>query len=178
MTNTDSILTFLGKGACGYVWTAAEEQNTRPTAPALKRYTNNPGRSLRNDADIHQDLLAKLAGHPPDLRTFLVPRFLSFDKSSRYQEDGFPDTELGKLVARLPPEHKEPRDSLLSERIPSVSKAAREAIIDKYCPPNLRDEIDSLKAHHGSQDCIIRPLVGRRRCLLCLFLRSKSIHVV
>ncbi|KAF1988139.1 hypothetical protein K402DRAFT_391910 [Aulographum hederae CBS 113979] len=51
-------------------------------------------------------------------------------------------------------------DVLCTERIPPISKELRHAIIDKWCPEQLRE---SAKINETSQDCLIRVYLGKRR---------------
>ncbi|KAH8904191.1 hypothetical protein BR93DRAFT_173718 [Coniochaeta sp. PMI_546] len=53
-----------------------------------------------------------------------------------------------------------PSMALVTERIPPLPKIVREALIHKYCPPNLR--IAAL-ANPSNRDCLARVYLGRRR---------------
>lgn len=53
-----------------------------------------------------------------------------------------------------------PEDLLRSERIPSVHLVARYALIDQYCPEELKvNAIDQ----DSNKDCLVRLYLGRRR---------------
>ncbi|KAK8144450.1 hypothetical protein G3M48_005782 [Beauveria asiatica] len=61
----------------------------------------------------------------------------------------FPDTD------QFP---RRPRNILCMERIFPLPKPIREALIDKYCPARIKDQIASNEAN---KDCLIRPYLGR-----------------
>ncbi|KAL9601086.1 MAG: hypothetical protein Q9219_002796 [cf. Caloplaca sp. 3 TL-2023] len=52
------------------------------------------------------------------------------------------------------------RDVLCTERIFPLPKPTRERLIDLFCPPHIQE---SAKSHLANQDCLVRPLLGRRR---------------
>ncbi|KAF2648151.1 hypothetical protein K491DRAFT_708864 [Lophiostoma macrostomum CBS 122681] len=54
---------------------------------------------------------------------------------------------------------KKARDALCMERVLPLPQPLRHNLIDKYCP---RDK-DKAKAYVPNRDCLVRPLLGRRR---------------
>ncbi len=77
---------------------------------------------------------------------FAVPETEAFWTENLHR---FPDTE------QFP---RRPRTILCMERIFPLPKPIREALIDKYCPPRIKDQISSNEAN---KDCLIRPYLGR-----------------
>lgn len=53
-----------------------------------------------------------------------------------------------------------PRDVLCVERIFPLPKPTRDGLIELYCPPNGRE---MAKAHPANKDCLLRPILGRKR---------------
>lgn len=53
-----------------------------------------------------------------------------------------------------------PEDVLISEQIPPVHPAARDALIDCYCPVKLKD---GAKSQNSNNDCLVRLYLGKRR---------------
>ncbi|RJE22689.1 Zinc finger protein [Aspergillus sclerotialis] len=53
-----------------------------------------------------------------------------------------------------------PSNALITERIPPLPKVARQALINKYCPPQLQHNAN---ANPTNRDCLARIYLGRRR---------------
>lgn len=74
-----------------------------------------------------------------------------------------PETEAFWLdnLHRFPDTDQFPRKArpiLCMERIFPLPKPIREALIEKYCPPRIKEQISSNEAN---KDCLIRPYLGR-----------------
>ena len=52
------------------------------------------------------------------------------------------------------------RDVLCIERIFPLPKPTRDSLVDLYCPENGRE---GAKSHAANKDCLLRPLLGRKR---------------
>ena len=139
----------IGQGFCGTVWSAYGETS------AVKREDGGPGRSLRNDYDIHVQVLQSLSGSAP---RFLVPN--CYEYISHQNHDWW-----HKHILKFPKDFQVPCNALVSERIQPFSQQVRDNIIEEYCPESLRPKIDLIKLSEPDQDCLIRPYLGRRRRL-------------
>ncbi|PYI22751.1 hypothetical protein BO99DRAFT_259127 [Aspergillus violaceofuscus CBS 115571] len=145
----------IGAGFCGTVWTRS------PTGSAIKREDGGPSRSLANDFTMHNQA---------------YEAFLSFSDAKRNMRN--PPTQL---QARIPQCHKyiTPQDqswwdtnlrwfpdgytacnAILSERIPPFPEHTRRLLVDRYCPPELRQDIHRSASNEA---CLIRPYIGRKR---------------
>ncbi|KAI4158507.1 MAG: hypothetical protein LQ342_007348 [Letrouitia transgressa] len=51
-------------------------------------------------------------------------------------------------------------NSLVTDRIPPFPKTVRDALIDRYCPNELKSTV---KSSEPDRDCLIRPYLGRRK---------------
>ncbi|KAL8833618.1 MAG: hypothetical protein Q9170_004166 [Blastenia crenularia] len=159
----------IGQGFCGTVW--AEEEPTDPLAIAIKREDGGPGRSLRNDHDIHQTIVTGL----PAIEFLHVPACLQFLASD---DQIWWAQELSRF-----PEGFQPCNALVTERIPPFSEEVRNRIVEKYCPEKLRPKLGSIKSHKANKDCLIRPYLGRRRRqerrtqLMSFSLRNFPLHL-
>ncbi|KAI1266884.1 zinc finger protein-domain-containing protein [Xylariaceae sp. FL1019] len=132
----------IGAGFCGSVW--AEEIGRG--AIAIKREDGGPGRSLKNDSDVHQQLIDAQKTHRGQ---FQIPNWYGYIQAD----------DAADIVARLPSGHL-PSNILLSERIPPMPLGVRRLLIDKYCPPAAASSIADDPKNY---DCLIRPYLGRRR---------------
>lgn len=140
----------IGAGLCGTVWAESSD--------AFKREDGEPGRSLSNDFDMHQRVIQslqqlQLMNQEPISTILTVPACHRFITPA----DDWWDTNLRKF-----PEGYVPCNAIHAERIPPMSQAVRELLIDTYCPPSIIAEI---KASDTNKDCLIRPYLGRRRVL-------------
>lgn len=116
---------------------------------AMKREDGGPGRSLRNDYNMHK-LVLETASHLTVGNT-CVPRWPIFVKN----DDRWWDANL----ARFPVEYT-PCNVLCAERIPPLSQEVRYRLIDRYCPPA---STATIKANDADRDCLVRPYLGRRK---------------
>lgn len=137
----------IGAGFCGTVWSPPPGDVL--SEYAFKREDGGPGRSLRNDFEMHRLALSSLSRLAP-LQVPYCHHFISND-----DDDEWWSANLG----RFPPGYS-PFNMIQSQRIPPVPQHVREFLIDMYCPESLRPEI---KASDANKDCLIRPYLGRRR---------------
>lgn len=144
----------IGSGFCGTVWAPAGDE----VSYALKREDGGPGRSLANDHEMHNRILASLdqlhqskslASEPYRIQIPRCFRFINASNTGWWSENliGFP-------------KGYSPCNVLQSERIPPLPQLIRERLIDKYCPPAL---IDKIKTSDSNRSCLVRPYLGRRR---------------
>ena len=138
----------IGKGFCGSVWA-----NKTMDKCAMKREDGGPGRSLRNDWELHNIISNSLKSVESQNRfNVIVPQphaFISVEN----------DEWWSGRASRFPLGFSH-CNTLISTRIPPLSALVRERIIDRYCPPELSAKI---KANLGDEDCLVRPYLGRRR---------------
>ncbi|KAI9712285.1 MAG: hypothetical protein M1820_001498 [Bogoriella megaspora] len=163
----------IGKGFCGSVWAnnttyttnTPDTPNTTHTADttdaapdttdkcSIKREDGGPGRSLRNDWEMH-NIISSSFKSVASLTRFntIVPQpyaFISAENEKWWSE----------RASSFPPGFSH-CNSLISTRIPPFPALVRERIIDRYCPPEL---VRGIKENLGDQDCLVRPYLGRRR---------------
>ena len=60
----------------------------------------------------------------------------------------------------FPPEDRTPENLLISEHIPPIDVIGRNALIDYFCPENLRP---AAKLQDSNNDCLVRLYLGKRR---------------
>ncbi|KAI1328522.1 zinc finger protein-domain-containing protein [Xylariaceae sp. FL0255] len=133
----------IGAGFCGTVWADPEVG-----VMAIKREDGGQGRSLKNDSDIHQRLLAAQKDHHNQLR-FEIPLWHDYIQAD----------DAADIITRFPSGYS-PSNILLTERIPPMPAVVRRLLIDEYCPPAAAPSIAVDPKNH---DCLIRPYLGRRR---------------
>ncbi|KAI0160397.1 zinc finger protein-domain-containing protein [Xylariaceae sp. FL1272] len=136
-------LSRIGAGFCGSVWSDPSNR-----AVAIKREDGGPGRSLRNDSNIHQQLIAAQDRRKSSL-TFAIPSWHCYVTANAARD----------IVARFPSGYSS-CNILLTERIPPLPAHVRGMLIEKYCPRELAHSISTDPRNH---DCLIRPYLGRRR---------------
>jgi hypothetical protein len=159
MSDSRPPLRRIGAGFCGTVWAASE------TGTAYKREDGGPDRSLRHDFETHQHILQCMRQTAPECPTDA----LSTGPEARYHIN-IPlchsfitptDSWWTSNLDRFPPDYK-PCNVTEMQRIPPVSEATRELLIDRYCPRRSADEV---RKSDTNRDCLIRPYLGRRRLL-------------
>ncbi|KAF2235951.1 hypothetical protein EV356DRAFT_444216 [Viridothelium virens] len=137
----------IGKGFCGSVWASTVDKR------AMKREDGGPGRSLRNDWEMHNIISNSLKSVTSQTRfNMIVPQphaFIPIENDEWWSE----------RASRFPPGFSH-CNTLISTRIPPLPAPVRERIIDRYCPPALSAKI---KANLSDEDCLVRPYLGRRR---------------
>lgn len=144
----------IGSGLCGTVWTRSLD------GPAIKREDGGPSRSLANDFVMHKRALD----------TFLK---LSRTKTSNQGQLIQPQVRIPQCYSFLTPQDiwweenltrfplgYSPCNAISSERIPPFPENIRAFIVEKYCPPEISNQILSSTSN---QACLIRPYLGRRR---------------
>ncbi|KAI1350570.1 zinc finger protein-domain-containing protein [Xylaria sp. FL0043] len=133
----------IGAGFCGSVWADAGGGSV-----AIKREDGGPGRSLHNDSEIHQRLIAAYQRcRVPCL--FAIPTWHCY----------VPAADATEIVHRFPSGYTF-CNILLTERIPPLPADVRDLLVARYCPPELAPSITTDPKNH---DCLIRPYLGRRR---------------
>ncbi len=153
----------IGQGFCGSVWAASTPNAS--DAQAIKREDGGPDRSLHNDYIMHQKVLSFCKSR---VRIPRCHQYISIDNQTWW------DAQISRFPSTF-----QPCNALKTDRIPPFSSAARNTIIDKYCPASLQEII---KASEPDQDCLIRPYLGRRRRLVtqsrfhAFSLRNYSLH--
>ena len=137
----------IGQGFCGTVWAGAA---TSTCTHAMKREDGGPGRSLYSDYVMHQRVLESLSA---TISTAYVPDCYQYIPSTN-------QTWWDEHLSRFPKDFQILCNILITQRIPPFPKAARNNIIDLYCPESLKS---SIRSSEPDQDCLIRPYLGRRR---------------
>lgn len=148
----------VGWGSCGIVY---EELGT--THVIKRAIKGNAALSedcrLLNDLFMHKaveeafDRLLKKQSPAP---SFHVPRLYSYMSRN--------DRLCWSTHARMFADgDRTPEDLLLSERIPPVHSVARRALIDHYCPADLKA---GARLQESNADCLVRLYLGKRRDLV------------
>lgn len=111
---------------------------------------------------------------PDQIRTsFLIP------ECHGYIPESYSGWKTTTLLKRFP-EGYTACNILITQRIPPFPESARHALINKYCPPSLADNI---KSDVKNFDCLVRPYLGRRKLgqrqsrLRVFSLRNYPLHV-
>ncbi|KAF2092891.1 hypothetical protein NA57DRAFT_49382 [Rhizodiscina lignyota] len=147
MANIADEFRCIGKGFCGSVWASSQADE-----PAMKREDGGPGRSLRNDWDMHNIVRNAFTSLKNNFDNMIVPQphvFITGEDMDWWN----------KNVSRFPVGFS-PCNTLVSTRVPPLPKPVRERLVDRYCPPQLAPLI---KTNRGDEDCVVRPYLGRRR---------------
>jgi hypothetical protein len=69
-------------------------------------------------------------------------------------------SEHGKFLPPMPQDFPVPSSVMISERILPLPKPVRNALIDHFCPSNLKETV---KSDPANRDCLVRVYLGRRR---------------
>ncbi|KAK8078670.1 zinc finger domain-containing protein [Apiospora saccharicola] len=149
----------IGQGFCGSVWSCPQAPSATgdsSATTAIKREDGGPGRSLRNDYDMHQLVLRSLDQCPEELRMFTVPQCHAFIPPSH---SGWDD---GRVLGRFPAGYTS-CNVLISERIPPMPEPIRNLLVDKFCPKNPESLPAQIRADEQNQDCLVRPYLGRTK---------------
>ncbi|KAF2812949.1 uncharacterized protein BDZ99DRAFT_411298, partial [Mytilinidion resinicola] len=159
----------IGAGTCGIVF---EELGT---VNAIKLAKTDDSQ-LWNDYQFHTMVREKIMASPIKSENLQVPKCLWFAKSD--------DKKWWDLHRHRFPDQsrvERPRDVLCTERILPIPKELRHAIIDAWCPEDLREKA---KAEPTNRDCLIRVYLGKRRRdpttsrpLKMFQLRNYNLHV-
>ncbi|CAG8242443.1 unnamed protein product [Penicillium salamii] len=134
----------IGQGFCGTVWASS-------TGPAFKREDDGLVRSLRNDFKMHQRVLQGFQ------KSILRPRIIL---PACYDFINSTDHEWWSVNQQKFPPGYTPCNIILSQRIPPFTEPKSRLLIEKYCPPKIRQQILNSEP---DKDCLIRPYLGRRR---------------
>ncbi|KAI1304361.1 zinc finger protein-domain-containing protein [Xylaria venustula] len=133
----------IGAGCCGSVWA-----NSGAGSVAIKREDGGPVRSLRNDSEIHQQLIAAYKRSSIQY-LFAIPTWYCY----------VPTENAAEIVHRFPSGYSS-CNILLTEKIPPLQVDVRDMLVAKYYPPEFASSIAADPKNH---DCLIRPYLGRRR---------------
>lgn len=140
----------IGAGHCGSVWGGLREASSTPLA--LKREDGGPGRSIENEVVVQTQVCDVVAAAASDFQT-LVPHCFGLMKPD--------DASWPQVLSRLP-QGFERCNAMASEKIRSVSENCRRALIDRYCPESMQQQIaESPQNRH----CLVRVYLGRRRLM-------------
>ena len=143
----------VGRGSCGDVY--AQLGMTHVLKRAINGNTSLSEKCrLENDFIVHQaveEAFSRVAQWGIALR-LRIPRLYSYMSRS--------DRSCWSTHARLFSElGRTPEDLLLSERIPPMYPAARQALINLYCPQDLKA---GARLHSSNDDCLVRLYLGKR----------------
>ncbi|KAI1173522.1 zinc finger protein-domain-containing protein [Nemania sp. FL0916] len=136
----------IGAGFCGSVWS---DVHAIAHSVAIKREDGGRGRSLKNDSDVHQQLLA--AYKPKNFLGFTIPKWHGY----------IAQDEANEIVHRFPRGYSA-CNLLLTERIHPVPETIRHHLVKRFFPRKLAHDINADPNNH---DCLIRPYLGKRRRL-------------
>ncbi|KAI1264188.1 zinc finger protein-domain-containing protein [Xylariaceae sp. FL1019] len=137
---------------------------------AIKREDGGRGRSLSNESDIHQQLLAARDRQGGAL-TFAITIWVCYVTADVAEA----------IVARFPSGYS-PCNMLITERIPPLPASVRRMLIEEYCHPELPPEL-AYSTDSNKHACLIRPYLGKRRRWFdntdfCMFsLRNHPLHL-
>lgn len=153
----------IGSGSCGAIFAP----RGRSEVIKVAKKENN---SLWNDFLMHRKILRSVIKYP-ELRV-KFPHCLGFAQT---KEDFFSDKpSLKKLASDF---CTVPADVLVSERILPLPEPTRTHLIEKFCPPGLKE---TAHADEANKDCLVRPYLGARtRNLSNRFfsLRNFKLHI-
>lgn len=145
--------TQIGAGACGTVY---EHSSHKAVCIKKEEMPPYPDRNLENDFDMHCSIYAAFNKYDDlDVHVPIPNHFVLSDDQAFYD-----------CQTLFPSRDRRPSNLLYSERIPTLPRALREAMIDQYRPPNLKEKA---LTHPANNHCLIRPYLGRNKRL-----RSKS----
>lgn len=148
----------IGWGSCGIVY---EELGT--THVIKRAIKGNAALSedcrLLNDLFMHkavEEAFERLSRKQSFAPPFHVPRLCSYIT----RDDRLCWSTHARMFADG---DRTPEDLLLSERIPPVHLVARHALIDQYCPEELKA---GARLQESNEDCLVRLYLGKRRDLV------------
>ena len=149
-----SSLRTIGWGSCGVVY------KWQGTTYVVKRPLNG-NRTLSEDCRLANDLSMHQAVENAFYRVIsgalrlhvCIPRLQSFTSKT----DGTYWSMHAQLFAQG---DRTPEDLLISERIPPIHLVGREALIDCYCPDDLKA---GARSQRSNDDCLVRLYLGKRR---------------
>ncbi len=150
-----SVIRAIGWGSCGIVF--EELGTTHVIKRAIKgNAALDEGCRLLNDLFMHkaiEEAFERLLKKQSFAPSFHIPRLYSYMSRN--------DRLCWSTHARLFADgDRTPEDLLLSERIPPVHAVARRALIDQYCPEELKA---GARLQDSNEDCLVRLYLGKRR---------------
>lgn len=103
---------------------------------------------------MHRRVIRSLQKIPPTLHMQIhVPDCYAFVAA---EDRNWWNTNYGIF----PSQFQAPCNIIQAQRVPPFQRNVRELLVEKYCPPHLKQEILSSEPN---KDCLIRPYLGRRR---------------
>ncbi|KAF2242043.1 hypothetical protein BU26DRAFT_584940 [Trematosphaeria pertusa] len=153
----EKVFTTVGQGQCGTVYAL------RGTTMVIK-LPNSPQKSdqLFNDFQIHSAVKNAFTSLPATMRTSYninipeVKMWVDPVASHFWSEHAsmFPDTENSVDV---------PNYGLVTERIFPLPLPVRSAIVDTFCPKEIKKQKDKFLKMPENKDCLVRLYLGRYR---------------
>ena len=153
----------IGIGSCGivlslysilHVFKCELVDSTRPLEwPANPE--NTVYNDLWNDLLMHQTVYESFSASDVPKIDITVPRCYGFLNSCNHEfweSHGF----------RFPKDYRKPRNVIVSERIPPLSRPIRNALIDLYFPPASTIEKEAFNVTPKNRDCLVRVYLGKR----------------
>ncbi|KAL6907338.1 zinc finger domain-containing protein [Trichoderma evansii] len=139
----------IGFGQCGLIFTIPGSS----TVLKISRPYFHDG--LWNDFLCHLRIYGAFAKQTiqPSCRLPLVYSFISKEDDTWWDANKLLFTESSSTFPL-------PSMGLVSQRIPQLPRTLRHALIDLYCPKNLRE---SVRSNTINRDCLVRVYLGRRR---------------
>ncbi|KAF2805633.1 uncharacterized protein BDZ99DRAFT_540202 [Mytilinidion resinicola] len=160
----------IGKGNCGSIWASDGDSNS---FHVIKREDMNPGRSVRNDYEMHRRIIDAFSNTPTAM-PHLVPECHTLIEQS--------DSKWWEDMSHRFPNHLDHCTSLISERIPRLPRSGRDYLVDMFCPLSRKE---FTKSNRADDDCLVRAYLGRRRhrtgptksALQLFSLRNYPLHI-
>ncbi|KNG90658.1 hypothetical protein ANOM_001335 [Aspergillus nomiae NRRL 13137] len=144
----------IGSGFCGTVWARRLE------GPAIKREDGGPYRSLANDFAMHNRTLEafqKLSSIKSSIQDQPIRPQVCIPQCHTYLT--LQDTWWEENTTNFPLGYS-PCNAISSERIPPFPDDVRALLVERYCPPEIRNQI---MCSESNRACLIRPYIGRNR---------------
>ncbi|OTA07942.1 hypothetical protein A9Z42_0088740 [Trichoderma parareesei] len=136
----------IGAGACGAIFAQDEE---KPLAAKLAKTTDD---QLWNDYKMHNHIKAHFDNC--GFTRVRIPSVYWFAPPQEAYSYLCQSPQLAEAVSKV----CNPRTSLLvSERILPLPERARTLLIEKYCPPQVKEDALS---DNANRDCLVRPYLG------------------
>ncbi|KAJ5722759.1 hypothetical protein N7488_000794 [Penicillium malachiteum] len=151
--NEASKLHTIGKGFCGTVWAASDEGH------AYKREDCGPDRSLKNDFEMHTQILQGVKKFSDFYKTQseLHIHVLACYNFINPTEQTWWSTNLSRF-----PSGYTPCNILQSQRIPPFSQVVRQILIDNFSPLKLAQKITISEPDRLPSEAISRPAANTK----------------
>lgn len=152
----------IGQGFCATVW--APETGG---GYAIKREDGGPGRSVLRDYEMHRRVLESR------------PTLVHVPQCHRYIPH-YDATWWKSYIQGFPHQFQKRCNALITDRIEPFPQSVRNNLIDKYCPPSLKQTVST---SDPDRDCLVRPYLGRQRRLIehsrfqAFSLRNFPLHI-